>query len=199
MLPRVVVVLVLLLVQGRLSADVLFQDNFNTQNGGVPQLVISTLSGWSVTGNVDLVGNGFHDYYPGNGLYVDMEGSESNARIQTTASFAPGFYLLTFFLGNNWEVWREGCTTCGLDNTLTVTLGDFSRSYNATNSGQYVTASFATAISGPLSFEGGGPVDSTGAILDNVVLNSIPEPGSMALTGGALMVFVAFLRRRRRA
>jgi hypothetical protein len=182
---------------GQLFADVLFQDNFNTQNGGVPVLVVTTLSGWSVTGNVDLVGNGFHDYYPGNGLYVDMEGSESNARIQTTASFAPGFYLLTFFLGNNWEVWRPECTTCGLDNTLTVTLGDFTRTYAATNAGQYVNVSFATTVAGPLTFEGGGPVDSTGGILDNVVLNAIPEPGSMALTGGALLGFVALLRRRR--
>src|SRR5579862_1829881 len=53
----------------------LLNDNFNTENGGVGQLNYTGFDNWNVSGAVDLIGNGFFDFYPGNGLYVDMNGS----------------------------------------------------------------------------------------------------------------------------
>ena len=207
MLRRTTLMMAALLFSfSQLPAEVIFQDNFNTQNGGNYGLGITTLSGWIVTGNVDLKGAGLnmtvHDFYPGNGLYLDLDGSNiegpigSNATIETEQLFGPDTYQLTFFLGVNPDIWFEGCTTCGLDNTLTVVLGNFTRTYNATAAGQNITAIFTTT-GGALSFANGGPVDATGSILDNVVLSTVPEPASMALTGGALLAFVLLMRRRR--
>ena len=71
--------LILFLFNGRLSfsgfsanAGVIFSDNFNAENGGTGVLNYNSFNNWTVTdGTVDLIGNGFFDFYPGNGLYVD--------------------------------------------------------------------------------------------------------------------------------
>src|SRR5882762_10242764 len=70
-------------------AVVLLNDNFDTENGGVPQLNYSGLANFNVAnsgsgGAVDLIGNGSFDFYPGNGLYVDICGSSSACGILTT-------------------------------------------------------------------------------------------------------------------
>lgn len=58
------------------QADIVYQDDFNSENGGTGALNFSSFTLWNVTdGGVDLVGNGFYDGYPGNGLYVDLTGS----------------------------------------------------------------------------------------------------------------------------
>lgn len=195
-----------LVLFARLPAEVIFQDNFDAQNGGNYGLGITTLTGWIVTGNVDLKGAGLnmtaHDFYPGNGLYLDLDGSNtggpigSNATIETEMVFGPDVYQLTFFLGVNPDIWFQGCTTCGLDNTLTVAIGSFTRTYNATAAGQQITEVFTTT-GGALSFANGGPIDATGSILDNVVLSTVPEPATAALTAGALLAFTILVRRRR--
>lgn len=62
------------------SAAVLFSDNFDSENGGTGVLNYDGFAQWSVSdGTVDLIGNGFFDFLPGNGLYIDMDGSTSNA------------------------------------------------------------------------------------------------------------------------
>ena len=51
---------------GAASAAPLFSDNFNAQNGGVGTLNFSGFTNWTVSnGSVDLIGNGFFDFYPG--------------------------------------------------------------------------------------------------------------------------------------
>jgi len=82
-------------------ADVILSDNFDAENGGTPQLNYFTFANFDVTaGSVDLIGNGYFDAYPGNGLYVDSAGSNGQpGQITTTISFGAGTYDLTFLLG----------------------------------------------------------------------------------------------------
>lgn len=67
------------------SAVTLLDDTFDNENGGVGQINFFNLTNWNVTdGTVDLLGNGFFDFYPGNGLYLDLDGSTTNAATLTS-------------------------------------------------------------------------------------------------------------------
>ena len=89
----------------------LFSDDFNSENGGNGELNYASLVNWNITtGTVDLVGNGFWDLLPGNGLYIDTEGSPSfPASTMVTKqvfNFVPGVqYTLSFdFAGNQYAL-----------------------------------------------------------------------------------------------
>src|SRR5690349_6931502 len=57
-------------------ATVLFSDNFDSENSGRGIFDWTTFANWNVLGGcVDLHGNGLFDVQPGNGLYVDLDGS----------------------------------------------------------------------------------------------------------------------------
>ena len=83
------------------QADVIFSDNFNSyayQLNWVPP------ANWTVTsGSVDLIGETTpFDFYPGNGRYVDLDGSTGAAgTLRTIMNFAPGTYAVSFDLGGN--------------------------------------------------------------------------------------------------
>ena len=65
---------------GAASATPIFEDNFDSENGGNGVTNYTGFINWTVTdGTVDLIGNGYFDFFPGNGLYVDMDGSTNNA------------------------------------------------------------------------------------------------------------------------
>jgi hypothetical protein len=101
-----------------------FSDNFDTY---AYQLNWTPPANWiaSGPGTVDLIGEtttstGF-DFYPGNGGYVDLDGSNWIAgTLETIQSFGPGTYTLTFDLSGN----ARG----DVPKTTTVTLGDRSTS-----------------------------------------------------------------------
>lgn len=85
---------------GARAATVVFSDNFNSD----PQGLKVTPAGWNLTqGTVDVIGTGFYDYYPGNGNYIDLNGSTLQYGGIGTAppAFGPGHYILTFDLGGN--------------------------------------------------------------------------------------------------
>ena len=53
-------------------------ENFGNENGGVAELNYTAFRHFTVTaGQVDVIGDGTNDLYPGHGLYVDMCGSGS--------------------------------------------------------------------------------------------------------------------------
>ncbi len=96
---------------------VVFSDTFDPEPLGLSRFV---LTNWAVTaGNVDVIGLGLFDLYPGNGNYLDMDGSAAptNATIVSTPlTLSPGCYQLSFEMGQN--------AFGGIqDNGLAVTLG----------------------------------------------------------------------------
>jgi PEP-CTERM motif len=168
------------------QATTLFTDNFNTENGGVGVLNYSGFSQWSVSGGaVDLIGNGFFDFYPGNGLYVDLDGTMLQAGLSTSTPIPliTGTYTLQFALGGS----QRGDT-----NTVQVTFGAFySESFVLASSDPLNLITRTFSVTGPgsasLTFKNNGG-DNVGAILDNVRLDSVetlppavPEPASMTL------------------
>ncbi len=156
----------------------LFQDNFDSESHGLSK---KSLTNWNVTaGNVDVIGSRFYDLYPGNGTYLDMDGTPAaNATIETKQLFnlTAGTYQLSFKLGNN--------TFSG--NKLLVQVGSvFSEIFDATSTLTSISRSFSvtTPTSVSLLFAEKGPADQGGSILDNVMLEqtqatSVPEPASV--------------------
>lgn len=191
----------MLTLSGVSHGAVLLSDNFNGENGGSAALNYAGFANWNVTdGTVDLIGNGAFDFYPGNGLYVDLDGSTGNAGIltsKTTFSLSPGVnYTLSFRLGGS---------TRGDSNGVTVSVGSaFSEIFTLASSAplslytRQFTVSSATAAALSISNAGG---DNLGLILDDVLFESsaptsVPEPGTLGLLGLALSG-VGFARRRR--
>ena len=173
------------------AATVVFTDNFDSETLAFNY---TGFAKWTVSnGTVDLIGPGFFDLFPGNGRYVDLDGSTSDAGLLTTnISFAPGSYVLTFLLGGNQRDFPADTVfvSFGADNLtpLGITL----------NSGDPLglhTITFTSAFGGTLSFEQPGG-DNVGLILDNVTLEQVPEPGSLLLLGSGLAALGLWRRRR---
>ncbi len=191
-----------------LPAGSIFFDDFNSENGGVPTINYTGFANWDVTrGRVDLIGPGLFDAYPGNGLYVDLDGSTVGGdqaiagRLESKTVFplAAPVYVLEFDLGG---------TTQTEDNIVTVSLGSvFSETFTLPNIPGLGTTPFthitrtisiASPTSGRLVFDHAGG-DNYGLILDNVRLSAVPEPGSAILVGSCLLLLGLWkLRSRRR-
>jgi hypothetical protein len=180
------------------NADtVIFADNFNTENGGIANsstLNYNSFDNWTVSGGtVDLIGNGYFDFYPGNGLYVDLDGSSGNAGRMATGNLglvAGNTYVVMFSLGGNA---RGGSDTAILD----VTVGNFNESFTLASSDPLTvyTRTFVANGDGVLSFEGVGG-NNIGLILDNVQVTLVPLPNGVALGAFGLGVTGFFARRR---
>lgn len=183
------ILFVLMGTQMAFSAPILL-DNFNLENGGIGALNYTGFANWTVSnGTVDLIGNGYFDFYPGNGLYVDLDGSTFQAgTLSTKISFAPGTYILSFDLGGNQRNYPDDLVDINMGNlatTLTVASGDPLSlfTYNVT-----------LTTTGPLTFYNHGG-DNVGAILDNVTVSAVPEPYTVLLLGLG-MVGLAGVRRK---
>lgn len=188
----------------------IFSQDFNAQNGGVGALNFNAFSNMTVTaGSVDLIGNGFFDFFPGNGLYVDMDGTTGvQGNLNSTAlTLNPGTYTLSFNLAGNQRPWASPT------DSVVVSLGTIFSAGTLTlpsaapfglNTFNFTYAGPATT--GTLNFNafglpGGG--DNAGLLLDNVLLRfmaftPVPEPASLALWGVGSMVLGTVQWRRRR-
>lgn len=170
------------------SPVTLFSDSFNSENGGTPALNYNGFSNWNASnGTVDLIGNGFYDFKPGHGLYVDMDGSTNHAgKIETKTTFTlnPGTYTLSFLLGGSQRAWSPQ------DTVIAQLGGVYSQSFTMNSSDPFTTITstitVGSATTGTLSFQGLGG-DNAGLLLDDVTLTFdaggqvVPEPGSILI------------------
>ena len=182
------------------AVQILLDDNFNSENGGVGKVNYTAFANWTVSdGTVDLIGNGFYDFLPGNGLYLDMDGSTRNAgkiTTKTSFDFIPGAtYTLQFDLAG---------ANAGPDDQLNsvivqVQLGNILNETielpkTALFSTYTRTFTVGAATSGRLSFDGVGG-DNIGLLLDDVRL-SVPDGASTLLLLGMALTSAAIIRRR---
>jgi hypothetical protein len=179
------------------SATVIFADDFDSNTG----VLNGTPSGWDVSnGTVDIIprsSDGAFNFFPGNGLYIDMDGSTGNAgRIDTVATFnaVAGYsYSISFDYG------RNGSGT----ETLTFGFGgsSFTLVIDGTNSLSNAFTTFTltftalTTGTSTLFFEAAGS-DNQGPVIDNVSLAAVPVPAGGLLLLGALGGLAALRRRK---
>jgi hypothetical protein len=181
------------------QASPIFVENFNTENGGVGALNYGSFANFAVSsGTVDLIGNGFFDFLPGNGLFVDLDGSTQNAGVLTSGPIAlgPGSYILSFALAGNH---RGGSESVDIN-----IFGGLNASYAFVNlvKGAFdpfatVSVAFSVLANDSVQFNfanAGG--DNIGALLDDIELTAVPEPGTLLLLGGGLAVAARTIRRR---
>jgi hypothetical protein len=163
--------------QSSYAAVVLF-DNFNSDPQQLNWAGDSTFTSTAPPGSTDLIGTGFYDFYPGNGNYVDMDGSTGSGnnpagQLTSNASFGPGNYTLSFMLGGN----ARGAPA----QTTDIQLGSFLQSITLNSGDPLALYTFAFGTTGgQLLFTELGPSDQQGNILDNVSL-AVPEPSTWAM------------------
>ena len=177
--------------------DTIFSDNFDSENGGIVATRYAGFANWTVSeGAVDLKGPGW-DYFPGNGLYVDMHGSPPNPGKITSDAFnlEPGTYALSFglatYYGEESITVQVGGTGTLLDKSYALCSASFFPAFTE-------TFTVSTTTTAAISFKGAG-TDEFGMHLDNVTLESVshtPAPGAFLL-GGIGVGLVNWLRRRR--
>lgn len=101
-------------------ATVLFVSEFDDENDGVGENNWTALKNYDVvSGCIDLHGNGHFDVQPGNGIYIDMDGTCMDAG--TIESKAP--YLLEPEETYLFEVWLAGNNRGRPTDTMDVSIG----------------------------------------------------------------------------
>jgi hypothetical protein len=152
------------------AATILLFDDFDAENNGVGSFNWTTFTNWNVLrGCVDLHGNGLFDVQPGNGLYVDLDGScAAGGAIESKQAFTlePGNYVFEFFLGGNNRI--------NSADTVNVHLGSLYQEQFVVQQRQGFelktrNISVASATSARIAFENLG-ADGRGALVDLVRL-----------------------------
>jgi len=180
----------------RAAAITSFSDNFDAEGPG-DRLNYETFANWDVSeGTVDLIGaGGKYDLFPGNGSYVDLDGSTRDAGVLTTKDeFAPGTYALSFFLG--------GASRTVDTEEVSVVFGSFSEVFTVMSTDPLALVSRTVSLSSAakLSFANAGG-DYEGAILDNVhvQLSSVSTPvPTPALIPGLIGCGLSIVRKKRK-
>jgi hypothetical protein len=192
---RLIALLAGLTCAGASHAVTVFSDNFDANPVGLNAVP----AGWSVSGGtVDIIGLGLFDLLPGNGAYIDLDGSTgASGLLSIGLNLAAGVeYTATFDLAGSQR---------GTAETGTASFGTAALSYVLDSSDPFTPFqfSFTPSTSGTftLSFQNAGG-DNLGALLDNVTVTSegtpspIPEPQTYALMLAGLALVAGAARRR---
>ena len=176
------------------QAQIIFSDDFNSDNGGSASLNYTGFANWDVTnGAVDL-----YPLYGGLDLSVDLDGSSGAAgtfRTKTAFALTPGTYTFSFALGKNG----------GSTETMAVSVGSlFNETF--TDSLSYPapvtvsrTINVLSATNAAIQFAHSGG-DNQGYVIDNVSLvrsSAAPEAGTLGLAALGLAPLALILRRRK--
>lgn len=192
--------LVLFALTAPASASIM-PDDFNSENGGVGTLNYYGFANYTVTsGSVDLIGAGFYDNFPGNGMYVDMAGTTGQfGALTTNTVYAAGTYHVTLGLGGTIYSgisdgvlldWGTGNWSSGDLAGLTSQTFDFD-----------ITLDVASAITiSDLGHSGNANIGATlfGLSVERTQKSDVPEPLTLSLMGAGLAGMGAFRRRRAR-
>jgi hypothetical protein len=180
------------------AAVTILSDNFDADK--TTNNATKFVHGWTVSdGTVDVDGTGFvHNEMPGNGHYVDLDGSTKRAGVLSNSftAGAGGIYTLSFDLAGNQRNWGS--------DTVEVIFGATRQTYviGASDPITTRTLTFAPTTSGVygLSFHNLGG-DNRGAFLHQVTVSAVPETDTyaMLLAGLACVGLVARRRQRRDA
>ena len=191
----------------------LFYDNFDANTA---DQLNTAPSGWTLTnGIVDIIGaGGSFDWYPGNGSYIDLDGSigalgqVSTITSNTMLNFVNGkTYNFSFDYGINHNDGRDSDTvTLGVlinnilsQDLITVDangLNHLSATFNLASILQIATANFVGQIYIRGNSVGGS--DQSGGIVDNVSVSSVPLPGAALLLMSGLLGLGGVSRFRHR-
>jgi len=193
------------------AGAIVFQDNFSA-NGAPGVLPDDTTPGalfaganFSLTaGSIDLNGPAFYSALcngTGSSYCIDTTGagSQRGQITSTSINLADGTYELSFDL-MGWSY--QGLTETA---SVNVTLGTLvNQTYSVDGAANpypldtiIFTVSTPTAVQ--LVFTDTGTNDSSsfaGGVLNNIEIQAIPEPATLALGGGALLAIAAFRRRK---
>lgn len=190
-MKRTLLALVLCAAGASAQAAPVFSDSFEGNSTGLN----TTPSGWTVNfGTVDIIGNGFYDFIPGSGNYIDLDGSSQNAgELSYSLTLLAGQpYQLSFDLAGNQRNANLEVVTVVFGGAF----GAFSLGQNIGWTGSLLDFTPSTTGTYTMTFSNLGG-DGVGMLLDNVTVTAVPEPETyaMMLAGLGLLGFVA--RRRR--
>jgi hypothetical protein len=184
------------------NAAPVFLDDFNSTT--TQKLNQTVFTNWTVTsGSVDVIGDGgsFAFLPPGNGNYVDLDGSTgAPGTITTKMIFAAGTYVVTFDLAGS-QGGANNVDPIAKTTEVAFSIGGVTKSLtlNPTDPLQTYSYTFTTTAPGQLSFSDlAGGNNNVGNLLDNVSVTAVPEPATWAMM--ILGFFgVGFLAYRQRA
>ena len=122
---------------------VLLQDDMDDENNGVAKTNYTGFENWNVTRQcVDLHGPGSIDPMPGNGLYIDMDGScETAGRMESKEVFnlEVKTYKLEMVIGGN--------NQNGPTDDMTITLGAWSQTISVAEDQPFAIRTFTIPVS----------------------------------------------------